>query len=118
MAYAQPQDPLCAVASPKELLWLEAMCKRNGYLSPTPMGDGQYLVLHRLMFHWTMIRGTMFDDWGYEDRWCYADLKKASAGLVDWWSRGFEGEPTGWHRHPDTGRRRPDGDPSQEYIDP
>lgn len=27
-------------------------------------------------------------------------------------------EPAGWHRHPATGRRRPDGDPSKEYINP
>ena len=26
------------------------------------------------------------------------------------------GEPTGWMRHPTTGRRRPDGDPSKEYV--
>lgn len=25
-------------------------------------------------------------------------------------------EPTGWYRNPQTGRRRPDGDPNQEYI--
>lgn len=27
-------------------------------------------------------------------------------------------EPSGWFRHPPTGRRRPDGDPSKEYINP
>jgi hypothetical protein len=26
------------------------------------------------------------------------------------------GEPVGWMRHPQTGRRRPDGDPAREYI--
>lgn len=25
-------------------------------------------------------------------------------------------EPTGWYRSPTTGRRRPGGDPAQEYI--
>jgi len=25
-------------------------------------------------------------------------------------------EPTGWSRHPDTGRYRPGGDPAREYV--
>jgi len=25
-------------------------------------------------------------------------------------------EPTGWYRHPRTGRRRPGGDPEREYV--
>jgi hypothetical protein len=27
-----------------------------------------------------------------------------------------EGEPEGWVRHPVSGRRRPGGDPGQEYV--
>jgi hypothetical protein len=27
-------------------------------------------------------------------------------------------EPEGWYRHIETGRRRPEGDPSKEYINP
>jgi len=27
-------------------------------------------------------------------------------------------EPQGWFRHPNSGRRRPGGDPSQEYVNP
>ena len=30
--------------------------------------------------------------------------------------RGAPDQPTGWMRHPKTGRRRPDGDPGREYI--
>jgi hypothetical protein len=26
------------------------------------------------------------------------------------------GEPEGWFRHPASGRRRPDCDPAQEYV--
>ena len=29
-----------------------------------------------------------------------------------------DGEPMGWHRHPSTGRRRPEGDPEMEYVNP
>jgi hypothetical protein len=28
------------------------------------------------------------------------------------------GEPDGWMRHPDSGRRRPDGDAAREYVEP
>lgn len=53
----------------------------------------------------------------YEDRWCFSDVKKARSSLEEWISeRRCEGEPQGWHRHPATGRRRPDGDESKEYI--
>jgi len=29
-----------------------------------------------------------------------------------------EGEPTGWMRHPASGRRRPGGDETKEYVNP
>lgn len=118
MGYAQPEDPLCAVASPEELVWLDAMCAENGYLAPTPMGDGKWCALYRFVFTVAILKGSMFDDCGYEDRWCYDGFYKAAVGLAGWIARGFEEEPTGWHRHPDSGRRRPDGDPSKEYVHP
>ncbi|WP_429565708.1 hypothetical protein [Paraburkholderia sp. MM6662-R1] len=56
-------------------------------------------------------------EWGHGDRWCYQTFDDARAAL-DAWS-GEEGtEPTGWTRHPDTGRRRPDGDAGREYFNP
>jgi hypothetical protein len=33
------------------------------------------------------------------------------------WDPLTEIEPTGWHRHRKTGRRRPDSDPALEYIE-
>jgi hypothetical protein len=33
-----------------------------------------------------------------------------------WELVGGVGEPQGWHRHPNTGRRREDGDPTKETI--
>jgi hypothetical protein len=92
MGYAQPADPLCAVASPEELLWLSRMCEANGYLAPTPMGDGQWCALYRFAYTVAILKGSMFDDCGYEDRWCYdasAGLMKAAVGLADWISRGL-----------------------------
>jgi hypothetical protein len=116
MGYAQPEDPLCAVASPEELVWLGRMCEANGYLCPQPMGGGKWAALSRFAYTCAILKGDMFDDYGYEDRWCFCNFYVAGAALVEWRNRGFEGEPIGWHRHPDSGRRRPDGDPSKEYI--
>lgn len=51
----------------------------------------------------------------YEDVWCYPSVPAAIAAMEAW---DGEGEPTGWHRHPATGRRRPEGDPAKEYVHP
>ena len=116
MALAKPDEPLCAIASPEELLWLSRMAEANRYLAPTPMGDGRWAALSRFAFTTAIITGAIGDDWGYENRWCFDSLGLAAASLTSWQLRGFEGEPLGWHRHPDSGRRRPNGDASQEYI--
>lgn len=53
------------------------------------------------------------DEYGVEDAWCYASVAEAWAAWITW---DGTGEPHGWFRHPFTGRRRPGGDPSQEYV--
>lgn len=96
--------------------WLTDHSRDNNYIDTVERGDGTYVCLHRLMFHWTMIIGTIGDEIGYDDRYCYATYEKAKAALDDWQARNWEGEPTGWHRHPDSGRRRTDGDPATERV--
>lgn len=51
----------------------------------------------------------------YEDVWDFLSLDAAVAALLSW---DGTGEPIGWHRHPRTGRRRPDGDPAREHVHP
>lgn len=54
---------------------------------------------------------------GYTDRWCYKSPQAAwTAALA--WDPDATMEPLGWHRHPSSGRRRPDGDPEKEYVNP
>lgn len=79
-------------------------------------GDGEYVGIKPLMFHWTMFKGHLDIEHGWEDHWCFVDEDLARKQLEEWRCRGFEGEPEGWHRHPKTGRRRVDGDPETEYI--
>lgn len=53
---------------------------------------------------------------GYADRWCYPTREAVFKALAAW-DAGKGGEPEGWHKHPDTGRLRPDCDPAQEYSE-
>jgi hypothetical protein len=51
----------------------------------------------------------------YEDGWCYETLDAALQEHARW---DGEGEPSGWMRHPFSGRRRPGGDASKEHVRP
>jgi hypothetical protein len=53
---------------------------------------------------------SVFDGWWY-------DTPEAAVAALEAWARNhYGGEPEGWMRHPYSGRRRPDGDPAQEYV--
>lgn len=93
--------------------WLE---RDNGYTDVKLLSDGKrWAGLYQFMFTHAIIVGKLGDQTGYENRWCYADKSKALAALGAW---NGKGEPTGWHRHPVSGRRRKGGDASTEYVDP
>lgn len=87
----------------------------GGCVDDKLIGDGIYAAIKPLLFHWTLIVGQVGDRQGFEDRWCYESRAKAEAGLRAW---DGSGEPTGWHRHPKTSRRRVNGDPATEYHAP
>jgi len=80
------------------------------------MGNGRYCCIAPFAFTHAIITGRMGDNWGYADRWCFENIGLALTALFDWAGKDFEGEPQGWHRHPDSGRRRPEGDASKEYV--
>ena len=48
-----------------------------------------------------------------DDVWDYTDVLAGFRAFYEW---DGSGEPNGWTRHPGDGRRRPDGDPSREYV--
>lgn len=50
-----------------------------------------------------------------DDVWCYQAPQSELAwrAALGW---DGEGEPEGWYRHPQTGRRRPGGDPAAEVV--
>lgn len=90
------------------------ICAANGYTDYLVFPNGQDACITKLTFTYAILAG--IERWGYDRRWCYETYTDALRGLVEWSMRNGEGEPTGWHRDPTTGRRRPDGDPSKEYV--
>lgn len=78
--------------------------------------DGRRVWVVPMMFTAAIIIGPP-DSWLFDDRWCYADATLAATYARAWQAQPGT-EPTGWHRHPDTGRRRTDGDPANEHLMP
>ena len=79
-------------------------------------GDGTYIAVRPFIFTSAIVRGVIGDYDEISDRWCYHSTIEAVLAAQNWLSDRSLPEPEGWHRHPMTGRRRPDGDPSQEYV--
>lgn len=101
----------------EKLLELDRLRLEEGYTLVLRINEYEYAALYRLLYHWTIRRGTIEYVHGFDDGWCYtADGNAALNYLLEWQSRNFEGEPAGWQRHPRTGRRRVDGDASKEYV--
>lgn len=79
------------------------------------LADGRVLYL-RPMLHGNLQLGVSPHgraQW-FDNLWCYHDVDAAWRAAFGW---DGSGEPSGWYRHPQTGRRRPDGDPAREYVD-
>lgn len=86
----------------------------EGYAYPKVLPNGLIACVNRFLFTDAIILvNPAAADFGYEDRWCY-EHGKALPALLAW---SGDKEPEGWHRHPLTGRRRPHGDASKEYIE-
>lgn len=82
----------------------DAMCRE--------LGDGRAIWLRPQLFNFLLIIGKT-DDEGFDDCWEYQDINAALTAFALW---DGNGEPHGWYRHPPTGRRRPDGDATKEYV--
>lgn len=89
---------------------------RDGALGQRALEDGRELVVYPMLFTWRLCIGPI-DGSGYDDAWCYESPSSALEALATWDGEGDD-PPCGWHRHPRTGRRRPNGDPGQEYLNP
>ena len=116
---SSPTNPIPAVRDQDDQKIIDDvsyLINECGYSSVLPIDKRRYAAVNKFMFTTAIIVGKWDDKNTYDDRWCYSDQRSALSGLLDWALVDFAGEPSGWHRHPNTGRRRPDGDPTQEYI--
>lgn len=74
--------------------------------------DGRSLSLTRQIFNWKLGVSPTRDCGFYDSTWEYLDFDHAFTAYMTW--DGDE-EPEGWYRHPMSGRRRPEGDPTKEF---
>jgi hypothetical protein len=79
------------------------------------LGDGRALWVYRMNYTYKLVIGAVGVPW-FDNSWCYKNLAAATVAFVAWNPLEQE-EPTGWVRHPHSGRRRfPDGDPATEEV--
>lgn len=88
-----------------------AWLKEQGYEAPRPIGNGCWAAVYAYVLTHAIITGRIHDYACTENRWCYSSREKALAALEAWDGKG---EPTGWHRHPYTGRRV--DETGREYV--
>jgi hypothetical protein len=108
-ALAEHLETTKHVVNAKFLTWL----MQQGYKDCRPLPNNRYAAISPLMYTHAIITGRMLDRTGYENRWCFDSYESAKNAMDEW---DGTGEPYGWHRHPSTGRRRPDGDAALEYV--
>lgn len=85
-----------------------------GYESEIKLPDGRSVWLQRKIFTHAIVIGVS-DAVCYDDHWCYETRSGAEKALAAW-DPMTKPEPEGWIRHPQSGRRRPGGDASKEYV--
>jgi hypothetical protein len=79
------------------------------------LGDGRGVWIIPMIYTTKLIIGPIGAA-GYDDGWCYKTRMRALQAFEEW-NPATDKEPTGWVRHPTTGRRRfPNGDPATEVV--
>lgn len=87
---------------PADLLFLQWLIDECGYKYPKPIGEGRWAAIIPKMFTHAIAVGRIDDFQGIDAHWCYETLAAARVALDAWDGRG---EPNGWFRNPDSGRR-------------
>lgn len=76
-----------------------------------------YIDVVQMIYNWRIVTTPKDSPESYDRGWCFEGrdvLPPLIAALA--WDPETEPEPTGWVKEVHTGRRRPGGDASQEYI--
>lgn len=88
--------------------------RRMGYVAWRQLDDGTWIGIVPMTFG----KGRLCYDLGpagYDHGYCYESLAGAIEGMTSF-DPATMAEPFGWFRDLNNGRRRPGGDPAQEYI--
>lgn len=88
--------------------------ERAGTLYYRELPDGSDLCVYPLSVGWGQLALTRAGRSGICESYYYLSRDAAIAAASTWDGQGDA--PVGWFRHPQSGRRRKDGDPAQEYI--
>lgn len=67
------------------------------------LDDERFVAVVPFLFTWGLIVGRKRRPFFYDDRWCYHHHPTALVAAARW---DGAGEPQGWHRHVNSGRRR------------
>jgi hypothetical protein len=78
------------------------------------IAPGQFLFVYGWRAYGLQLAVGMGDGY-FSDSWIY-DVEQRQAGWRAALGWDGQGEPEGWYRHPQSGRRRPEGDPSREFV--
>jgi hypothetical protein len=98
---------------------LADLLKSDYYTKPfyqRDIADGREIIVTPRMFNAIITIGPK-DAMTYDTHWCYDNPVQAKIA-AEAWDPMTQDEPDGWFRHADSGRRRPNGDPEKEYINP
>ena len=84
------------------------------YLHVRALGDGRAVFLLPMFGGNLRVAIGEMGSQFFDDGWCYQaeQTDQAWKAALGW---DGEGEPEGWYRHHETGRRRPGGDAQKEY---
>lgn len=108
------QSLIILLTSETKMIFTDEQMRKMGYTSWRELPDGSILAVGPMAFG----NGRLFvdvDSNGYSDCYCYDSLEQAEKSMVEYDPESGI-EPQGWKRHPFSGRRRVNGDPTTEYV--
>lgn len=80
--------------------------------------DGREISVLLMIFSYRICIGDDYG-YGYSDGWCYPHGLGSAFVIAAAESWDGTGDPAdGWVKHIGSSRRRPNGDPAQEYVEP
>jgi len=89
--------------------------ERHGAIYQRELDDGREITVYPLLWWGAKVCiGPADCPVGFDDSWLYREEGRALDIAKSWDGNGDP--PDGWFRQTSTGRRRPGGDPAQEFI--